>query len=156
MEQLYSSMLETSDHVRTFVFVSSFWNHYLMQNSVFSLVCLLSSSSSSWYLQGRLEYLSNRFLYFFFSFSSVYPSDQIVLLVKHYCVVSSLLLNTSGHGETSKDKASTSRVNVLLGGQEIWQLLQKLDLMVHTNNLSVLVNVNSFPQSGCFCFVWTA
>lgn len=68
-------------------------------------------------------------------------------------VFGSLLLNPGGYCNTSKDRASTSRVNMLLGGQEVWQLLQKLDLMVHTNNLSVLVNVNSILQSGCFCFV---
>lgn len=121
---------------------------------VFSLVCLLASSSFSWYLQGRLEF--NNFLVAFHTFFSLRCLPMWSNSVAGESVFGNLLLNTSGYWESTKDKASTWRVNMLLGGQEIWQLLQKLDLMVHTNNLSVLVNVNSFPQSGCFCFVWAA
>lgn len=136
--------------------LSSIWNLCcLMQNMelVFYLVRLLCSSF--WYPQGRPEvYIFRITLY-----TSLF-SDECTPVIKqcHWVKVEFIIyfLNPMGYGKTSKDKASTCRVNMLLGGQEIWQLLQKLDLMVHTNNLSVLVNVNSFLQSGCICFVWAA
>lgn len=120
---------------------------FLLSTSAVLFLLLLIPSRQAW-----VQYLSDSFLYFFFLRCLPMWSNSIA----GGSVFGNLLLNTGGYWNTSKDKASTSRVNVLLRGQEVWQLLQKLDLMVHTNNLSVLVNVNSFLQSGCFSFVWTA
>lgn len=157
MEWLFSK-LETTNRINSFdvrfILLKFVLPHarrtrrvLLSKSAVLFLLLLLMSSRQAW-----VQYLSNSFLCFFFLASLPMWSNSVA----GESVFGNLLLNISGYGETSEDKASTSRVNMLLGGQEIWQLLQKLDLMVRTNNLSVLVNVNSFPQSGCFCFVWTA
>lgn len=152
--EVVTYQVKTSSHVNGFdvPFIRLKFVLPHAEHGVFYLVHLLSSSS--WYSQGRPEFSIFLITLYTSLFSDVYPCDQTVSLLKAHLVI--YFLNPGGYWETSEDKASTWRVNMLLGGQEIWQLLQKLDLMVHTNNLSVLVNVNSFPQSGCFCFVWTA